>query len=42
MRAYYYTDIEETGRTIQGDMLIKENSLNEIVKFGYLKTGTLL
>ena len=32
MKAYYYSNLEEVGRTIQGDILINETSLNEVVR----------
>ena len=31
MKAYYYTILMERGFTIEGDILIKESALNEVV-----------
>ena len=33
MKAHYYTNLVEGGRTTQGDALIKENALNEVARF---------
>ena len=33
MKALYYTILVEHGRTIQGDVLIEESALNEVIRF---------
>ena len=33
MKAHYYTNLVEGGRTIRGDFLIEESALNEVVRY---------
>ena len=33
IKAHYFTIIEEGGRTIQRDFLIKESALNELIRY---------
>ena len=35
MKSHYYTNLVEGGRTIQGDALIEESALNEVVRYDF-------
>ena len=37
MKAHYFTNPLEGGRNVQGDVLFKESSLNEVVGYIYYK-----
>ena len=42
MKAQYYTNLVEGGRSVQGDILIEESALDSVVRYYVLKSENII